>query len=564
MSSIVKPCKKVITKDWQSGQPNGFLVEIVSAKDGWTEFLKGQVYMTTVPSGVFKGFHIHKKKIDHFTCVKGNIFVVTYDRGKYYEYPSGVDHFCTVKVPPGIPHGLYNYRNGKETITRVSSRSNRKMKSRKEIRKKIRQLIKEFFSQDFLSDEFIPGKTLIQYAGSIHDDKEIVSMIDSLLDGWWGLGKKAREFESKLAQYIGVEKAILTNSGSSASLLVIASLKSPLFPARIKEGAEIITPACTFPTSLNPVIQLNLVPVFVDVELETYNLNPNKLRAALSSKTRAIVLPHTLGNPNDMAAITSFAKKHHLFVIEDNCDGLGSEFDGQKTGSFGIMSTLSFYPAHHITTGEGGAVLINDIRLERPLRSLRDWGRACYCYGDEKSPLGACGRRFDFKVNGVPYDHRYMYTEIGYNLKPIEVQAAMGLEQLKKLPQFKKRRKKNFSILFKFLSQYRDFIILPRSHPKADACWFSFPITLRENAPFSRQEIVRFLEGRKIQTRPVFAGNILRHEPYKNIKCRVVGELKNSDYILANTFFVGIYPGIDEQRLDYMMSSLADFFGKWQ
>ena len=436
------------------------------------------------------------------------------------------------------------------------------MKSKKEIRKEIRRLIKAFFSPDFSGDKFIPGETLVQYAGSVYDDKEIISMVDSLLDGWLGLGKKAREFEKELAKYIGMKKAVLTNSGSSASFLAMASLKSPLFPDRIKEGMEMITVACTFPTTLNPIIQFNLVPVFVDVELGTYNLNPDNLEAAFSSKTRAIVLPHTLGNPNDMESIMSFAKKHHLFVIEDNCDALGSEFNGKKTGSFGIMSTLSFHPAHHITTGEGGAVLMNDERLEKPLRSLRDWGRACYCYGDQKLSLGACGKRFDFKVNGVPYDHRYMWVEIGYNLKPIEVQAAMGVEQLKKFPRFKKRREKNFKALFKFLSQYEDFFILPRSHSKAVPCWFSFPITLRENVPFSKQEIVRFLEGRKIQTRPVFAGNILRHAPYKNIRCRVAGDLKNSDYILANTFFVGVYPGIDDKRMDYMMSVFTDFFGR--
>jgi len=435
------------------------------------------------------------------------------------------------------------------------------MRSREELRREIRELVRSYFSPGLLEEGFTPGETLVQYAGSVHDDREINSMVDVLLDGWWGLGKKAREFEQGLAGYIGAKSAILTNSGSSATLLALASLKSILFPDRIADGAEVITTACAFPTTLNPIIQLNMVPVFLDVELGTYNINPADLEAALSPKTKVIVLAHTLGNPNDMAAVMSFAKEHHLFVIEDNCDALGSEFAGQRTGSFGAVSTLSFYPAHHITTGEGGALLVNDERLERPLRSLRDWGRACYCSGDQKSPLGACGHRFGYQVNGVPYDHRYMYAEIGYNLKPTEVQAAMGVEQLKKFPEFKKRREVNFKALYECLSDYEDFLILPRSLPQASPCWFSFPITVRRGAPFSKQEMVAFLEERKIQTRPVFAGNILRHDPYKNINCRVVGGLENSDYILANTFFVGIYPGIDDRRLNYMLSVFLDFFG---
>lgn len=434
------------------------------------------------------------------------------------------------------------------------------MKSRAEVREEIRKSIREFFSPRFLGDGFILGKTPVQYAGATPDDNETIAVVDSLLDGWWGLGQKGREFEQGLAEYIGAKRAVLTNSGSSASLLAIASLKSLLFADRVEDGAEVITTACTFPTTLNPIIQLNLIPVFLDVELGTYNINLNDLGAALSPKTRVIVLAHTLGNPNDMGAIMSFAREHSLYVVEDNCDALGSEFGGKKTGSFGVMSTLSFYPAHHITTGEGGALLINDERFERPVRSLRDWGRACYCYGDEKSPLGACGHRFDYKVNGIPYDHRYMYAEVGYNLKPTEMQAAVGVEQLKKFPKFKERREKNFTTLFGFLSDYEEFLILPESHPKAKPCWFSFPITVRGGAPFSKQELVRFLEERKIQTRPVFAGNILRHRPYRNINCRIVGDLKNSDYILANTFFVGIYPGIDDKRMAYLTSVFSDFF----
>lgn len=606
--STSKPCKKVITKDLKSGQPNGFLVEVVSAKDGWTEHIDGQVYMTTVPSGVFKGFHIHQKKVDHFTCLKGNIFVVTYENGQYKEYVSGEDSFNTIKIPPTVPHGLYNFGDeeayvvnycwppydpvnpdqtewegnyvpstsvgvsGELEVLHLGSREGIKKgiqglanKFKDKTREEIRKLVREFFDPSLPTNGFVPGETMVQYAGSIHDEREIISMLDTLLDGWWGLGEKAREFERRLSQYIGAEKAVITNSGSSATLLSLASLKSPLFPGdRIEDGAEVITPACTFPTTLNPIIQLNLMPVFIDVELGTYNIDPSKLEEALSPKTRAIFFPHTLGNPNDMDAIMSFAKEHNLFVLEDNCDALGSEFGGKKTGSFGIVSTLSFYPAHHITTGEGGAVLLNDSRLERPVRSIRDWGKACYCFGDHKSTQGACGNRFNFSVNGVPYDHRYMYSEIGYNLKPTEVQAAMGVEQLKKFPEFKRKRKLNFNALFSFLTRYEEFLILPQSHPKADPCWFSFPITVKENAPFSRSDIVGFLEGHKIQTRPVFAGNILHQEAYKNINCRIVGKLTNSDRVLADTFFVGVYPGIDKIRLDYMLSVFEDFFSRYK
>lgn len=603
ISSEAKPCKKVTTKG-RSGQPNGFLVEVVSSKDNWTENIQGQVYMTTVLPGVFKGFHIHQKKVDHFTCLKGNVFIVTYENGEYKEYRSGEDGFYTVKIPPTVPHGLYNYGEEEayvvnycwppydpadpdqtewegEYVPSVKAKLSpglavREVGSREEIkeelsrlagtfkeetRKEIKQLVQEFFDPALPNTPFVPGETLVQYAGSVHDDKEVTSMVDTLLDGWWGLGKKAREFESSLAEYVGAKKAVLTNSGSSASLLALASLKSPLFLGEcLMEGDEVITPACTFPTTLNPIIQLGLRPVFLDIELGTYNINPADLEKALSTKTRALVLPHTLGNPNDMEAVMEFSREHNLFVIEDNCDALGSEFDGQKTGSFGVLSTLSFYPAHHITTGEGGAVLINDERFERPIRSLRDWGRACYCFGDQKSSLGECGKRLDFKVNGVSYDHRYMYADIGYNLKPIEVQAAMGVEQLKKFPRFKRLRKQNFDTLFEFLSKYRHFFILPHSHPKADPCWFSFPITVGEGAPFSKQELVQFLEERKIQTRPVFAGNILHHEPYKNIKCRIIGDLKNSDYVLENTFFVGVYPGLDDVRMAYILSVFDEFF----
>lgn len=430
-------------------------------------------------------------------------------------------------------------------------------------REEIFKIVKEIFKEREKLKNFEPGKTWVQYAGSVFDDNEINAMVDTILDGWFGLGQRAENLENGIAEYLGVKGSILTNSGSSANFLAIAGLMSPLLEDHLNSGDEVITPACGFPTTVNPIIQQGLIPVFVDVEMETYNINPKILESALSSKTRALFLPNTMGNPNDMDKILDFCKKHNLFLIEDNCDSLGSEYKGKKTGSFGILSTQSFYPPHHMTMGEGGAINYNDERFERIIRSLRDWGRACYCRGDEKHRFGACRHRFDFNIDGKSYDHKYVFSQIGYNLKPIEPQAAMGVEQLKRLPSFTETRRRNFSRMYDYAKKWEKFFILPRATEGSIPSWFAFLLTIRDDAGFDRFDITTYLEERMIQTRPLFAGNILKQPAYINIKHRVVGKLKNSDKIMHDTFFLGVYPGLDDRAIDYIVENIENFLKKY-
>lgn len=432
-------------------------------------------------------------------------------------------------------------------------------KQEEKLRETIKKDLAKIFALRKKNKKFIPGKTWIQYAGGVFDDKEINAGVQSLIDGWFGLGKKGEEFEKGIAEFVGTKGSALTNSGSSANLLAIASLMSPLYSNRLKPGDEVITAACGFPTTVNPLFQQNLVPVFLNVNCETYNIEAKDLEKCLSKKTKAVFLSHSLGNPNEMDKIVEFCKEHNLLLIEDNCDALGSEYDGKKTGSFGILATQSFYPAHHMTMGEGGVIYYNDIRFERITKSLRDWGRSCWCRGDEKKMLGSCGIRFNFKIDGKSYDHKYLFNQIGYNLKPIEPQAAIGVEQLKRLPEFTKKRKKNFEKLFKYAQEWKEFFILPKSLPKADPCWFSFILTIKDHVKFTRHDITTFLEERMIQTRPFFAGNITKQPAYAKSNYRIVGDLKNSDRIMFNSFFLGIYPGIGNEEIDYIAESIDDF-----
>lgn len=433
------------------------------------------------------------------------------------------------------------------------------MVSEESLKQEIFQKISELFALRKENKKFIPGKTWIQYAGGIFDDKEINASVEALLEGWFGLGAKAQELEKGLAEFVGAKGTILTNSGSSSNLLAVTSLCSYLFPDHLNTGDEVITVACGFPTTVNPIIQNRLIPVFLDIDPETYNLNAEDLEKALSKKTRAIMAAHTLGNPMELDVIMDFCKAHNLFLIEDNCDALGSEYDGKRTGAWGILGTQSFYPPHHMTMGEGGAVHYNDLRFERITRSLRDWGRSCWCPGNNKSTHGACNARFKYKIAGRPYDHKYLFHQIGYNLKPIEPQAAMGVEQLKRMPEFIRIRKRNFSRMMRHLKQWEEFFYLPKSLPKADPCWFAFPLTIRDDAPFDRLKITMYLEEHMIQTRPLFGGNLVRQPAYRNVEYRVVGDLKNSDRVLFNTFFVGVYPGLTDEMIDYIAENIHDF-----
>lgn len=433
------------------------------------------------------------------------------------------------------------------------------------LQKQIHSSIKQYFNISSKNNTFIPGKSLIQYAGAVYDEEELQAMVDVMLKGWFGLGKQGELLEKELAAYLGAKDALLVNSGSSADLLAIASLMSYQFSDHLNPGDEVITSACTFPAVVAALIHHRLKPVFVDVDLETLNPRPEDIEKAISKKTRMIFVVHTLGNPNEMDKIMEIARRHKLLVLEDNCDALGSTYNGQKTGTFGIMSAESFYPAHHMTTaGEGGAVFLNDLRFKRIASSIREWGRSCWCGASGGGPNGACGVRFQYKIDDIPYDHKYIFSHIGYNIKPVEIQAAMGRIQLKKLPLFVKIRKKNFSFFLNFFKKYEKFFVLPKPTPQSDPSWFAFPLTIRKDAPFDRFTITAFLEQHLIQTRPIFAGNILRQPGYKNIIHRKIGLLANSDMTFTNTFFIGIYPGITEKHIQYMTSIFIKFFSKYE
>ncbi|MFA5410446.1 MAG: lipopolysaccharide biosynthesis protein RfbH [Candidatus Omnitrophota bacterium] len=435
------------------------------------------------------------------------------------------------------------------------------MNKQDKIRKEILKKVKDFFS---LSPKkvFLPGKASISYGGRVFDDKELTNLVDASLDFWLTSGRYAKLFENKLAGFLGIEYCLLANSGSSANLLAVSALTSPLLgKRRLKAGDEVITTACGFPTTLNPVIQNNLLPVFVDVGLGTYNIEADKIEKAISPKTKAIFTAHTLGNPVDIDAIRRIVKKYALWWIEDNCDSLGSKYRDKYTGVFGDISTSSFYPPHHITMGEGGAVLTNNPLLRRIIMSFRDWGRDCWCAPGHDN---TCGKRFSRKFASLPYgyDHKYVYSHIGYNLKVTDMQAAIGVAQLDKLPGFIAARRKNFVYLYDCLKEYEDFFILPEWLKEAEPAWFGFPIFVKESAPFTRHELVSYLEKHKIATRMLFGGNLLRQPAYKNIKYRKVGDLKNTDSVMNNLFWIGVYPGIDSSMLGHINKVMKKFISR--
>lgn len=432
------------------------------------------------------------------------------------------------------------------------------------LRREILDRVAGFYALAHAERPFTPGETKIHFAGRVYDARELVNMVDAVLDFWLTLGRFADEFVTRLAEFLGVEHALLVNSGSSANLVVIETLLSREMNGRLHPGDEVIVPAVSFPTTIAPLVRGGLVPAFVDCDLGTYNPNLDAVEAAVTDRTRAVVFAHTLANPVNMTRLMDIARRHDLFVVEDICDALGSRWDGQLVGTFGHLATLSFYPAHHITLGEGGAVITNSARLARIARSIRDWGRACWCTAQDTGPNGACGHRFDYKVPGVPgtYDHKYLYSNIGYNLKPTDIQAALGVAQLEKLPDFIAARKRNFQRLYDGLKLYEEHLILPTWDPRADVSWFAFPVTVRDEAPFRRRELLQWLEAARIETRLLFAGNITRQPAYRDITYRTVGELTNADLVMRGAFFVGVYPGLDEPRLDYMLQTFGAFFAR--
>lgn len=428
-----------------------------------------------------------------------------------------------------------------------------------QLRTQILELVAEYATEAFPVKQFIPGLSQVPVSGRVFDAADLQHLVDSSLDFWLTTGRYANQFEKQFARFFKMRDAILVNSGSSANLLALTCLTSPLLKEeQLKQHDEVITVASGFPTTVNPIFQNNLVPVFVDVEVPTYNINVTQLEAAISEKTRAVMIAHTLGNPFNVEAVTAFCKRHNLWLVEDCCDAVGATFDGQPVGRFGDVATVSFYPAHHITMGEGGAVLTDKPKLKKIIESFRDWGRDCWC---DPGKDNTCGKRFDWRLGDLPhgYDHKYTYSHIGYNLKVTDMQAAVGVAQLKKLPEFIEKRRANFDYLTQRLSELQDFIVLPQATPGSTPSWFGFPIYVRPEATFTRDELTRWLEDHKIGTRLLFGGNLIRQPAYRNQNYRVVGDLHNTDEIMRRVFWIGVFPGLTSSMLDYVVETIRDF-----
>lgn len=432
---------------------------------------------------------------------------------------------------------------------------------------KILALTREYARLAHAPAPFVPGESRVQYAGRVYDEQEMVNLVDASLDFWLTAGPYAERFESAMRARFASSGFLLVNSGSSANLLMVATLCArslrdylrPEDPPPLKPGDEVITPAVTFPSTLAPLVQHGLIPVFVDCEIGTYNLDPDLIEPAIGPRTRAILAPHTLGLPCDLDMLTDIARRHNLWLLEDGCDALDSEFDGRRVGTFGAMSTLSFYPAHHMTMGEGGGVVVNHPRLKKTALSLRDWGRDCWC---DPGKSNTCNKRFGQQHGELPfgYDHKYVYSNIGYNLKATDLQAAVGLAQLDKLPDFAARRRRNFRRLYDALRPLQKYLILPIVDARANPSPFGFPLAVRETV--DRRALTQYLEARGIETRLIFGGNILRQPGYRDIEKRIYGSLERSDRVMNDAFFLGVYPGLDDARIDYMAECLLAYCGE--
>ncbi|WP_342359607.1 lipopolysaccharide biosynthesis protein RfbH [Terrarubrum flagellatum] len=436
----------------------------------------------------------------------------------------------------------------------------RKPKTLSERREEILALVEEYAAEAFTQRPFKPGETVVPPSGKVIGAPEIRMLVDSALDGWLTTGRFNDAFQKRLADYIGVNHAITVNSGSSANLVAMTTLFSPkLRDKRIKKGDEIITVAAGFPTTVNPTVMNGAVPVFLDVDIPTYNIDAMHLESAVTSRTRAIMIAHTLGNPFNLGEVMRVAKKHNLYVVEDCCDALGATYDGRKVGTFGNLGTLSFYPAHHITMGEGGAVFTNDPFFKKIAESIRDWGRDCHC---EPGQDNTCGKRFKWRLGTLPegYDHKYTYSHLGYNLKITDMQASVALAQMDRVDHFVAARRRNFAYLKQGLADLVDVLILPEATPNSEPSWFGFPITLRPGLKKSRQELQTYLDQNKIGSRLLFAGNLLRQPYFKDIEHRVHGELTNTDIVMNQTFWIGVYPGLNDSHLDFVMDKLRAFF----
>lgn len=428
-----------------------------------------------------------------------------------------------------------------------------------ELRQRIMELVSEYTKYSHKEKSFTPGKSLISVSGKVYGESELQMLVSSSLDFWLTSGRYNEEFERQLAKFLGINFVITTNSGSSANLLALSSLTSNQLGKRaLKDGDEVITVAAGFPTTVNPILQNRLVPVFVDVSIPTYVIDPSLIEDAITEKTRAIMLAHTLGNAFNVEEVLRIAQKNNLWVIEDCCDALGTTYEGKLVGTFGDIGTLSFYPAHHITMGEGGAVFTNNPQLKLIIESFRDWGRDCFC---ATGMSNTCGKRFGWKLGELPesYDHKYTYSNAGYNLKITDMQAAVGLAQLQRLPEFIQIRRNNFQFLKRHLASEEKFLILPTDTPKSDPSWFGFPITVKTDSPFTRKQMLHFLSENHIDTRPLFAGNITKQPYFKNQKFRVSGTLQNTDIIMNQSFWIGVYPGLTEEMLAYVVNKIKEF-----
>ncbi len=431
-----------------------------------------------------------------------------------------------------------------------------------DLKVKLRHIIKEYFSvyhAGKMAAPFVPGESFVPVSGKVYDGEDMATAMEALLDFWLTAGRFARAFEGSFSKYLGVRHTLLCNSGSSANLLAIAALTSPrLKDRRLQPGDEVITLASGFPTTLNPILQHRLVPVFVDVHIPTYNADVSQLEAALSPRTKAVFLPHTLGNPFALDAVADFCRARDLWLIEDSCDALGAVYKDRFVGGFGDLATFSFYPAHHITMGEGGAVVTGDGELKKIIASFRDWGRDCWC---ETGQNDTCRRRFEQQFGDLPhgYDHKYVYSHIGYNLKLTDYQAALGISQLKKLPRFIETRRNNFGILYESLKELEEFFILPEATVHSEPSWFGFPLAVRLEAPFSRNDLIRHLDRAKIDTRLLFGGNLTRQPAYRDMPHRKVGPLANSDFVMTQVFWIGVYPGLRREMIDYVIDTMTEY-----
>jgi CDP-6-deoxy-D-xylo-4-hexulose-3-dehydrase len=430
-----------------------------------------------------------------------------------------------------------------------------------ELRREILHLVERYAEADFQPTNFVPGESVIPPSGKVIGAPEIKNMVEASLDGWLTTGRFNDQFEARLADFLGVKHVATVNSGSSANLVAFSTLTSPRLGDRaIKPGDEVIGVAAGFPTTVNPILQCGAIPVFVDVDIPTYNIDATKIEAAIGPKTKAIMLAHTLGNPFNLSIVTELCKKYHLWLIEDCCDALGSRYQGKLVGTFGDIGTLSFYPAHHITMGEGGAVFTNNSELKSIIESFRDWGRDCYCAPGKDN---TCGKRFGWQLGDLPlgYDHKYIYSHMGYNLKITDMQAACALAQMDRLEGFIEARRNNFAFLKGRLKSLEEFLVLPEATPGAEPSWFGFPISIREDAGISRVDLLKYLDQYRIGTRLLFAGNLTRQPYFQGRYYRVSGELTNTDKVMNNTFWIGVYPGLNDTMLDHVGDRLETFFG---